>query len=161
MDPPSLVSPVLESDRSINFCCRCSFSIQGRPAEAAALLSEVVEGYKETLGPNELSTITALGNLGLVLHHSGRLEEALPCLKESLAAKRSVGNNPLDPEILSSVNNLGNLYKSMGLYSEAEPLLREAVDGYRATLGDGHPSTYVYAPFSPYASRFERKISPI
>lgn len=100
-----------------------------------------------TLGAQDPSFITALGNLGLVLHHSGRLEDALPCLKDSLDAKRSNAErdrgSQMDPDILSSVNNLGNLYKSMGLYTDAEPLLREAVTGYKATLGDGHPSTCV------------------
>jgi tetratricopeptide (TPR) repeat protein len=107
---------------SLSVCSRLRSlrHIQGRPAEAAALLSEVVEGYKMTLGRQDPSTIKNLGNLGLVLHHSGRLEDALPCLKESLDAKRSNAerdhSSQMDPDILSSVNNLGNLYKSMGLY---------------------------------------------
>ena len=30
----------------------------------------------------------------------------------------------------------------MGLYVEAEPLLNVAVDGFRASLGENHPSTF-------------------
>ena len=38
-----------------------------------------------------------------------------------------------------SLNNLAGLYDSQGRYTEAEPLLLEALDLYKRLLGDNHP----------------------
>ena len=44
---------------------------------------------------------------------------------------------------LTSINNLGSLLKTQGQYEEAEPLLREALEVRRRTLGDEHPGTLI------------------
>ena len=38
-----------------------------------------------------------------------------------------------------SLNNLAELYRSQGRYTEAEPLYREALDLRKQLLGDNHP----------------------
>jgi tetratricopeptide (TPR) repeat protein len=38
------------------------------------------------------------------------------------------------PDTLQSLNNLAMLYQAQGRYGEAEPLLKEALQGYRETL---------------------------
>ena len=43
--------------------------------------------------------------------------------------------------MLTAVNNLGALLTDMGRLDEAEALLREALAGQVATLGEGHPDT--------------------
>ncbi len=38
-----------------------------------------------------------------------------------------------------SLNNLANLYRSQGRYTEAEPLYLQALDLRKRLLGDNHP----------------------
>ena len=42
---------------------------------------------------------------------------------------------------IASIGNLGQLFQAQGKLEEAEPLLREDLEGCRATLGDRHPHT--------------------
>ena len=51
----------------------------------------------------------------------------------------------LEPERGTSklINNLGMLYQDQGKLDQAEPLLIEALDAKRATLGDRHPHTLI------------------
>ena len=54
-------------------------------------------------------------------------------------ARQRFGNR--DSDTLTSVNNLGFLYKAEGRYGEAEPLYREALQARREVLGPRHPDT--------------------
>ena len=47
------------------------------------------------------------------------------------------------PDTLGSVNNLGVLYRSEGKLTDAEPLLKNALDGRRRVLGAEHPYTLI------------------
>ena len=42
---------------------------------------------------------------------------------------------------LSTINNLGTLYRDQGNLAEAEKMLKPAVDGFQKLLGSEHPST--------------------
>jgi tetratricopeptide (TPR) repeat protein len=58
-------------------------------------------------------------------------EEALALRKELLGDRH--------PHVASSLENLGNLYKSQGKYKLAEPLLVEALVLSKELLGERHP----------------------
>ncbi len=45
------------------------------------------------------------------------------------------------PDTLTSVNNLAFLYESQGLYGQAEPLFKRALQGSERVLGKDHPDT--------------------
>ncbi|MFH1278039.1 MAG: tetratricopeptide repeat protein [Candidatus Eisenbacteria bacterium] len=45
------------------------------------------------------------------------------------------------PEVASGLNNLGNFYRQLGRYAEAEPLYRRALDIKTEAYGEVHPST--------------------
>jgi tetratricopeptide (TPR) repeat protein len=45
------------------------------------------------------------------------------------------------PDVATSLNNLASLYKSQGKYSQAEPLLLEALEICERRLGENHPHT--------------------
>ena len=53
--------------------------------------------------------------------------------------RRQLGDD--HPHTLTSMGNLGNLYKQQGKYTEAEELLTEALAGSRKQLGDDQPET--------------------
>jgi tetratricopeptide (TPR) repeat protein len=44
------------------------------------------------------------------------------------------------PDLATSLNNLAALYESQGRYSEAEPLLKDAIAIDRIALPENHPS---------------------
>ena len=46
-----------------------------------------------------------------------------------------------DPETLTAITNLGTLLQDKGDLTAAEPLLREALQATRETLGDRRPET--------------------
>ena len=45
------------------------------------------------------------------------------------------------PRVLSTMNNLGVLYRQQGRLDKAEPLLTDALEGRRRVFGDEHPRT--------------------
>ena len=47
------------------------------------------------------------------------------------------------PSSPTTINNLGGLLYAQGRLDEAQPLLEEALAGYRAALGEAHPDTLV------------------
>jgi len=53
--------------------------------------------------------------------------------------KRLLGDN--HPDVALSLNNLARLYDSQGRYTEAEPLLLEAIKIATQVLGDNHPDS--------------------
>ncbi len=55
--------------------------------------------------------------------------------------RRSLGGS--HPDVATSLNNLAQLYRSQGRYSEAEPLYVQALDICERSLGVGHPSTII------------------
>ena len=55
--------------------------------------------------------------------------------------REALGNR--HPHTLNSIHNLGVLLRAKGDIAAAEPLLREALEGRRASLSSGHPATLV------------------
>ncbi|MDA1252686.1 MAG: tetratricopeptide repeat protein, partial [Planctomycetota bacterium] len=49
------------------------------------------------------------------------------------------------PEVATALNNLAQLLQATNRLSEAEPLMRRAVEILRSSLGDDHPSTQTVA----------------
>jgi tetratricopeptide (TPR) repeat protein len=57
-------------------------------------------------------------------YQEGKYREAIPIAEKILAiAKRVFG--PENPDTVTSLNNLAGLYKTMGEYAKAEPLLQK------------------------------------
>jgi hypothetical protein len=57
-------------------------------------------------------------------------------------ARSALEEMPVEERATSAlINNLANLLSDQGKLSDAEPLYREALAGYRRTLGDEHPDT--------------------
>ncbi|MDZ8224365.1 tetratricopeptide repeat protein, partial [Nostoc sp. ChiVER01] len=65
-------------------------------------------------------------------------EQVLPWYEQSLLATRKRFGEE-HPNVATSLNNLALLYKSQGRYSDAEPLLIQALTMRKRLLGDEHP----------------------
>ena len=70
----------------------------------------------------------------------GLLEPAMALEEASLRTFRRVLSDH-HPDTLKSISRMGTLLREMGKYAEAEPYLREALQGQRRVLGDGHQET--------------------
>ena len=96
---------------------------------------QALQAMRATLGDRDPRTLTAIGNMGLLLMAMGQLKEARPLLEEDLQASReTLGDR--HPDTLISVGNLALLLQEMGQLEEARPLCEEALRGERETLGD-------------------------
>ncbi len=71
----------------------------------------------------------ALGNLGIIHRHRGRLGDAAVCHARALAVVRSIGAVVREAEVLG---NLGNVYHEMGHLQVAERHCRRALAIHRA-----------------------------
>ena len=73
----------------------------------------------------------------MLLQDMGRLQDAEPLLRESLAiSRKALGEEHAD--VGTSLNNLGLLLQDMGRFEDAEPLYRGSLEIWRKTLGEEH-----------------------
>ena len=96
--------------------------------------------FRKTLGSDSQDALTSLSNLGLVLHHQGKYEEAEAMHLQALAGYEKV-LGPEHPDTLTSINNLGIALFQLGKYEEAEAVHRRALAGKEKVLGADHPDT--------------------
>jgi hypothetical protein len=86
--------------------------------------------------------LDSIGNMGLLLHAMGQLEEARPLLEKHMqACRETLGDR--HPHTLISINNVGMLLHAIGKLEEAGPLLEEAVQASREMGGERHPVTLI------------------
>ena len=92
------------------------------------------------LGDEHHYTLSAINNLGALLIHLRRFDEAEPYLREALEGRRRVLGKD-HPTTLTSINNMGALLYNQGRLDEAEPYLRAALESCRRLFGKDHPHT--------------------
>ena len=108
--------------------------------KAEPLFRRALAGKEETLVAIHPETLTAVGDLGSLLHDQGKLAEAEPLLQRALVGlEETLGAN--HPDTLLTVDNLGSLLRDQGKLAEAEPLYRRALAGCEQTLGANHRNT--------------------
>ena len=113
---------------------------RGRYDEGVPLLRRSLEVNKRVLGAEHPNTLTAMGELAVLLESKGAYDEAEPLYRRALEAReRLLGAE--HPSTLNSLNNLALLLHSKGAYDEAEPLYRRALEGRERVLGAEHPHT--------------------
>ena len=79
----------------------------------------LLEAQERLLGPEHPSTLTTVGNLGLLYDYKGDYEQAEAYYTRCLEAReRLLG--PEHPDTLATVGNLGLLYSNKGDYEQAE-----------------------------------------
>jgi len=93
---------------------------------------------KQCLGPDDSNVAAWLINLGTVLTHESKFQEAEALYREALATNRKLLGNE-HREVATGLNNLAKVLAKEGKLAEAEPVLREALQMFRRLYGDEHP----------------------
>ncbi|MBD2215779.1 tetratricopeptide repeat protein [Calothrix sp. FACHB-1219] len=75
-------------------------------------------------------------NRGEFQDYKKEQELAIEYLSKAVELQKELG---LEKDLATSLNNLALLYKSQGKYSQAEPLLIQALELRRRSLGEEHP----------------------
>ena len=103
---------------------------EGKYTDAEPLLTQAVETSTKTLGEDNPETQRCLGNLARLYLRAGKLRPSGVALERLLKAReRTYG--PDSPFTVSTQALLGEVRLRQGAYSEADHLLRVAVDYYR------------------------------
>lgn len=97
---------------------------EGRLAEAAALLRALHERGLAWRPP--VDAYYTLAALGIVISMQGENDGALACFYEALAIARRSGETGL---VVNALNNLGSFQSDLYNLEDAQPLLRECLDG--------------------------------
>jgi serine/threonine protein kinase/tetratricopeptide (TPR) repeat protein len=96
--------------------------------------------YEREKGPGAAETLNAAGQLGHVLYHENKCDEAEPLLRSSLdGLSRVLGDRHADT--LDAMAALASVCRSQGKVAEAEILFVKALEGDRRTLGVEHKNT--------------------
>ena len=99
---------------------------QGRWDDAILLRQRAVRIFNVTLGPEDNKTLEAENDLGVALVLKGRPDEAVSVLQSVVEHRRRI--NPLHPEFVNALGNLGGAWNALGRFEKAEAPLREAVN---------------------------------
>ncbi|KAH7124620.1 acyl transferase/acyl hydrolase/lysophospholipase [Dactylonectria macrodidyma] len=132
------------------------YSDQGKFKEAEEMYGRALEGREKALGPYHTSTLGTVNNLGNLYINQGKFK-AEEMYKRALEGRemfkeaeevyeralegREKALGPHHTSTLSTVNNLGNLYRGQGKFKEAEEMYGWALSGFRTALGPNHPKS--------------------
>jgi len=123
--------------------------------DSESLYERAITTCQRLYGPDYPLTIEMRGNYGLVLYndamthkndnpdrYENRIARARLVNEEVFAARtRILGEE--HPETLHAANNLGSVYKELGLYEESDELAQIDIEISIRTLGEQHPGTIV------------------
>jgi tetratricopeptide (TPR) repeat protein len=114
-----------------------AYQFVGRLPDAIALLEQILEQYKATLGPNHPLTLIALNCLGEAYRKARELNKAAQLVEQALKLRGRLD----DPNAPYSMHDLGLIYRDMGRYDEAIDLLEGATKKLKVMCGASHPDT--------------------
>jgi eukaryotic-like serine/threonine-protein kinase len=117
-----------------------TYAALGLYHEAIPLLEKVRDYDQAVLGPENLDTLAAMGNVAISYAESGRRGEALKLREQVLALYRKV-SGPENPETIDSMHNLANSYFYAGQGDKALKLREEVLALRRKVLGPEHLDT--------------------
>ncbi|MDF5726005.1 MAG: tetratricopeptide repeat protein [Rhizonema sp. PD37] len=109
-------------------------------------LKELIRHTQQQRGAKDSNLVTLYSRMGDIYRRrldrgeaqDYKIEQALAIeyYQKAVELQKELG---LDKDLASSLNNLAYLYNSHGKYSEAEPLLVEALELRKRLLGEDHP----------------------
>ncbi|KAE8397202.1 purine and uridine phosphorylase [Aspergillus pseudonomiae] len=101
---------------------------------------QVIELYKEVLGPEHPHTLTSMANLASTYRDQGQLKEAEELELQVIELYKEV-LGPEHPHTLTSMHNLASTYQDQGRWKEAEELQLQVMELRKPVLGPEHPDT--------------------
>ena len=113
---------------------------EGRAAEAASMLGELLSQARRALGREHPETLAITNNLSALLQSAGKLAEAAPLCHEVVERRRAI-LGPGDPATINALINLGSLYLMQGEARKAAQVRREVCERRREIDGKNDPST--------------------
>ena len=109
-------------------------------AQAIDYGQELVGDCERVLGETHPDTLGSRHDLALAYRAAGRLDDAIPLLEHTLAARdRILGET--HRATLGSRNNLAEAYGAAGRLDDAIPLLQRTLADCERVLGEIHPDT--------------------
>ena len=104
---------------------------------AGQIYRRALAGKERALGPDHISTLDTVNELGLLYREQGKLGEAEKMFQRALAGyKKALG--PDHTSTLHPVNNLGLLYWDQGKLGEAVKMYQRALAGYEKAVRPDH-----------------------
>lgn len=111
------------------------FYRKGKYKEAVKLAREVLVWTEEKVSKEDVLYARAIGNLGTTLNWAGENHKALIYMEK---AKTLLKKEPKEAAYIELLNNLGMLYKDLGRYEKALPLLKDNITRYKSLHGENH-----------------------
>ncbi|KAH8429659.1 uncharacterized protein LDX57_007331 [Aspergillus melleus] len=112
----------------------------GRYNEAERLFVQVIETWKQVLGPEHPNTLINMGNLALTYLNQGRWKEAEELEVQAIKTwKQVLGLKHYNT--LASMTCLALIYWYQGRWKEAEKLNMQVIKISKQVLGPEHPNT--------------------
>ena len=109
-------------------------------AEKISEAKAAFEKLKNDNGEDHPDTLNSMGNLALLHHNQGNLNEAERLYRDALdKMKKKLG--PQHPDTLALMNNLASLLQAQGKLSEAKTLLNSVLERRNKLLGPNHEKT--------------------
>ena len=106
----------------------------GQLQEAEELAKEVWHERQHELGAKHIDTLDSFNILAMMYQEQGKFDESLKAARHIIKDVRKIAKDD-DILIQAAKRRLGTILHKLGEYTEAEALLREALDGYTAQLG--------------------------
>jgi serine/threonine protein kinase/Tfp pilus assembly protein PilF len=99
------------------------YILEGRYGLAEPLVTQTLEIRRRVLGPDHSLTLSTLGNLAYLYQRQGNYPKAESIASQVLAIDRRLAN---ESDTAAAAVDLALAYESLGKFTEAEPLAREA-----------------------------------
>jgi tetratricopeptide (TPR) repeat protein/tRNA A-37 threonylcarbamoyl transferase component Bud32 len=104
------------------------------------MFRDSLEKQRAAFGDDDPDTVDSLSNLAVVIGRQGRIDEALPLLKEVYSREERVSGET-HPDTINSMANYAMALTSAKRPAEAEPIQKHAVQLARQVFGPEHPQT--------------------
>jgi tetratricopeptide (TPR) repeat protein len=112
----------------------------GRPEQALAIYTELLEDQARLLGPNHPDTLGTQANIGSAHQAMGHLEHAL-ALYAGLLEDQTRLLGPDHPDTLTTRSNIGVAHEAAGHADQALAIYTELLEDQARLLGPNHPDT--------------------
>ncbi|MBS2040179.1 tetratricopeptide repeat protein, partial [bacterium] len=112
------------------------YSAQNRYEAAQSMLSRCLDAGKQTLGEQHPDLAGFHRALGVLWSHTGRLDEAEKSLLQALELVEKI--SPPHPELVPTLEALGQYYQRLDQLAQAAPFYSRALDSMEQSLGPSH-----------------------